>query len=404
MDAAYSANDPMEAAYLVPPGDAVLYNRTLAKELASAGQAEKEASPEVRAYTWAARGFNGSVYCYLVDSWVRHFAQDALVLRDGVSFSFEYSPGQSKSIPVHNHLRVFSWNSKLYSLSMENFSVTITGNNDVTEIRLLLDAYIKENNPYRGKLLEVRYENGELHCNMKVRQEVPFDNVILPEQLKIDIFDNTVYNMRALDGNNGVILYGPPGTGKSHLCKAISWELAQDNIASIILSSAVDFSKLQSLLAFIGPCVVFLEDADTYAFTRDITVGNGILADFLQFVNGISEVSERVLFIVTTNYLEKLDEAVSNRPMRFNRKFKIDIPTNEEVEQLVQLYFGHEGFCPSKCYNKQFTGSHIQELRRTATLLASKTGSSLEEVFDEAVGLVAKHFSPTLSETGFRVS
>lgn len=62
----------------------------------------------------------------------------------------------------------------------------------------------------------------------------------------------------------------------------------------------------------LAPCVLILEDLDNMItpFNRSF---------FLNQLDGITP-NDGVLIIATTNYLEKLDPALSKRPSRFDRK------------------------------------------------------------------------------------
>jgi SpoVK/Ycf46/Vps4 family AAA+-type ATPase len=110
-----------------------------------------------------------------------------------------------------------------------------------------------------------------------------------------------------------------------------------------------------------------------------------------------------MIFIATTNYLDRLDKAIANRPVRFNRKFEFKYPSDSELDRLVKLYFNDdisEKFSVL-CYNKEFSGSHIKEVQRTVNLLSKKRNQTTLEVFEESVQLVHDNFSPKLNPMGF---
>ena len=111
-----------------------------------------------------------------------------------------------------------------------------------------------------------------------------------------------------------------------------------------------------------------------------------------------------MIFIATTNYLDKLDKAVANRPVRFNRKYKIELPTNEQIAQLIELYFNKEikELFAEKCFNLSFTGAHIKEIKRTADLKISKNKKlTYKDVFMESLEMVKENFIITLNQFGF---
>ena len=227
-----------------------------------------------------------------------------------------------------------------------------------------------------------------------------FDEVILDQAMKDDIYDNTIFQLKHIDSNNGIILSGSPGTGKSKSCQAIISEAIKEGFSTCFVVQKVDWSMLDEFIReFLAPAVVILEDIDAFCQSREETL-NGDLASFLQFINGLSEHKEKLVFVCTTNHLDHLDKAVANRPMRFNRKFEFKYPTDDQIDQLLALYFKDVTLSRAQkrlCYGAEFSGSHIKELWRTATLLSKKQNKSLAEVFEKAVETVASNFSTTLT-------
>jgi SpoVK/Ycf46/Vps4 family AAA+-type ATPase len=129
-----------------------------------------------------------------------------------------------------------------------------------------------------------------------------------------------------------------------------------------------------------------------------------VFADFLQMLSGLTERREQRVVIATTNHLDALDEAIRNRPVRFNRKYRFPDPTNEQIDHLLELHFG-EAVIPtslkSKCHDLSFTGAHISEVKRTSELLAHKRRLPMQEVFADAVQAVQDHFTPKPKSVGF---
>ena len=68
------------------------------------------------------------------------------------------------------------------------------------------------------------------------------------------------------------------------------------------------FEKARQL----SPCVIILEDLDSLINPNNRSF-------FLNQLDGITP-NDGVLIIATTNYLERLDPALSKRPSRFDRK------------------------------------------------------------------------------------
>jgi SpoVK/Ycf46/Vps4 family AAA+-type ATPase len=57
----------------------------------------------------------------------------------------------------------------------------------------------------------------------------------------------------------------------------------------------------------------------------------------LNILDGIKQI-ENVVYIATTNYPEKLEERVTNRPSRFDRRYKVELPDSE----MRKAYFQHK--------------------------------------------------------------
>jgi hypothetical protein len=123
----------------------------------------------------------------------------------------------------------------------------------------------------------------------------------------------------------GVMIYGPPGTGKSCTIKIVSDKLVKKGGTvffghthpNIIMSFLGDFAKIEPN----RKSIVILEDIDSL-------VNNYGEAGFLEMLDSAKTV-DNVLFIATTNYPERLDPRIYNRPGRFSHVIKIGLPGEE---------------------------------------------------------------------------
>ena len=122
-------------------------------------------------------------------------------------------------------------------------------------------------------------------------------------------------------------------------------------------------------------------------------------------MSGISSKDNKIVVVATTNYLNHLDKAINNRPSRFNRLYKFDYPTNDEISDMIKLYFKGCNISDKMielCYDNKFTGSHIEEIKRSAERLSLKRNCKIEDVFIEVVEIVKKVYSVNISnKVGF---
>jgi predicted AAA+ superfamily ATPase len=154
----------------------------------------------------------------------------------------------------------------------------------------------------------------------------------------------------------GILMYGDPGCGKSGIIQLISQQLIKRDGIVINVKDEDDVDKFTS---FIGtfrkvepnrPIVVLLEDIDSIASENRYQT-----ARLLNILDGVKQI-EGVVYIATTNYPEKLQERITNRPSRFDRRYKVESP-NDEIRR---AYIKH------KLNDEDVNGIDIEEwVKRT---------------------------------------
>jgi hypothetical protein len=131
----------------------------------------------------------------------------------------------------------------------------------------------------------------------------------------------------------GILLYGDPGCGKSGIL-----QLCMKHIISDLGGLVVNLKDEDTVRGYISlvdklrqiepvrPIIVILEDIDSIA-----SEGNFVTSQLLNMLDGIKQ-TENVVYIATTNYPEKLEERITNRPSRFDRRYYVS-PPSEEVRK-----------------------------------------------------------------------
>jgi SpoVK/Ycf46/Vps4 family AAA+-type ATPase len=80
------------------------------------------------------------------------------------------------------------------------------------------------------------------------------------------------------------------------------------------------------------PCVVVFEDLDTLIDKRNRSF-------FLNEMDGFAT-NTGILVLATTNYPEKLDSAILDRPSRFDRKYYFELPAAKERRAYIEMWNG----------------------------------------------------------------
>lgn len=122
----------------------------------------------------------------------------------------------------------------------------------------------------------------------------------------------------------GILLFGPPGSGKTSTVQLIVGEIVKlGGIAVYVNQPRLVTRGLNTLRAIEPkrPVLVIMEDIDAI-------IDNHGESDILSLLDGESQIDNAV-FLATTNYPEKLDKRIINRPSRFDIVRKIGMPSPE---------------------------------------------------------------------------
>ena len=199
-------------------------------------------------------------------------------------------------------------------------------------------------NFYHGKKIEFGGRLRFLNLNKRL-----WESIVLDKNIKSEIQANTIEFLKrgnlwsnyGIPPKRGVLLAGEPGTGKTLICKAL---MAEAEDITCITTSAYAFdgddyvTELYELANDLSPCIVFIEDIDLIGQNREeygYQKGPALLS-LLAVMDGIEEHTE-IVTVATTNCLDTLDKALSQRPSRFDRVIKLRRPSLSERRELIRL-------------------------------------------------------------------
>lgn len=175
----------------------------------------------------------------------------------------------------------------------------------------------------------------------------------------------------------GIMIYGPPGTGKSCTIKIVSNKLVERGgtvfHASInpncVTSFLTDFSKIERD----RKSIVILEDIDSLIETW----GESAYLEMLDSAKSINN----VLFIATTNYPERLDPRIYNRPGRFSHVIKIGLPGNAAREAYLKAILkNHRDVAEIVKRTNGFTIDHLTALVNAVYREKKHLGQEIERL------------------------
>lgn len=133
----------------------------------------------------------------------------------------------------------------------------------------------------------------------------------------------------------GVIFYGPPGTGKTTMAQALAKEAGWAFIATSgkeILSDANKLREIRRKASDLRPAIVFIDEADDILGDRQFSGMKMHTNDLLRTIDGAGEPLHDVVWILATNDVDSLDEAVIRR---FPTKIELPVPGLDTLRKLV---------------------------------------------------------------------
>jgi cell division protease FtsH len=147
----------------------------------------------------------------------------------------------------------------------------------------------------------------------------------------------------------GMILYGPPGTGKTYIAKAIASEaevpifvISYSDLVNMYLGQTEkNIHNLFSEARRVGPCIIFLDELDAIAPSRDSAhIGGNYMAKgpinvLLQEIDGF--VGTKNIFIIgATNKIEVIDSALK-RSGRLEMQFYVGVPSYASRRDIIKV-------------------------------------------------------------------
>ncbi len=310
-------------------------------------------------------------------------------------------PGKRINVLTHGRLLLRRGDSRLsvrikFTRHGERAWIAVEGpvaiKTEVKQFAAAIDETVKKLQLYKAQKLKYTGDLQFLQHGSK-----NWDDLSLLPELKEELMANTVDFLKrskelakyGIPRKRGLILAGKPGTGKTLISKVLMSNspgitcLAAD---PALLVHARYIKEIYAIAGDLKPSIVFLEDIDLIGECRSGPGARGeALNELLDILDGVRECSE-VVTIATTNYAEALDDALSQRPSRFDRIITMRPPGRELRREIVHNLCRRIPLDPA-----------VQD--HVVSMTEGYTPAQVQEVI---YGLVIQHKSPYDIRKGYR--
>jgi hypothetical protein len=262
--------------------------------------------------------------------------------------------------------------------------------NTATAVRERIEQLMREHDVFRGQVLTFGFSEyrGNEFVRFQPRPALSADEVVLPPGVLPSIERHVVLAARRAEAllaagqhlKRGLLLHGPPGTGKTHTVRYLMSRLADSTVVVVSGPALQMIGAATALARRLQPSVVVVEDVDLIAEDRMYTSdGNPLLFQLLNEMDGVGADAD-ITFVLTTNRVETLEHALTDRPGRVDLAVQIPRPDADGRERLLRLYTRHVLLDlpdpqPLIAATEGVTASFIRELARRAVHAALDTGA-----------------------------
>jgi hypothetical protein len=248
-----------------------------------------------------------------------------------------------------------------------------------------VEAGVAGASSYRGKILSFEatsdYSGQSSGVTVHKLRSVTREQVVLPARTLELLERNVLEFVEQRDElkrfkqatKKGLLFYGPPGTGKTHTIHHLAGALTGHTTLLISAEQVQHLSEYMTLARLLQPSLVVIEDVDLIARDREEMRNpqeEVLLNKLLNEMDGLREDAE-ILFVLTTNRPEKLENALASRPGRVDQAIEFPLPDDRGRDKLVRLYSAgvsiSDGIVESVvAKTENVTASFIKELMRKA--------------------------------------
>ena len=209
-----------------------------------------------------------------------------------------------------------------------------------------LDQRRRERSIFRGKVIDPRLAGGRvLSVGFRPIRRVGDDDLILDDGVRTLLEQSVVGFYRhqnqlrklGVELKRGVLFHGPPGTGKTSICLWLADRLPEFTVCFASGEQLLHPRELCRMARYLQPAMLVFEDIDLIAAERDRNGLATVLGELMNQIDGCDP-DERVLFVMNTNSLDRLEQAVRDRPGRVDQIVRVGLPDASQRRALLSHF------------------------------------------------------------------
>ncbi|HIG03603.1 MAG TPA: ATP-binding protein [Candidatus Poseidoniales archaeon] len=254
----------------------------------------------------------------------------------------------------------------------------------------MVEKWFTEKGPLKGSVVNAELDFLEIDVNYGMDDIVLDEKITNSLQLNVFGFLKNMESLKTLglSTSRGVLLAGPPGTGKTSFCRAVlnnKDESTAFYVTSDDVSTVGTITEIYKHARSFAPSIVIIEDIDTLGGLDRRIGSNPLLGELLNALDG-AEDNTGVITVATSNHVNHLDEALRNRPGRFDAIIEVGLPDKDALSALMlNVATSHNikiNFNVGKVAAKLngLTGAWVKELLTHSALIALDEGAAIDKL------------------------